>query len=56
MPIIWMTVVPRLMRLSPRAKESIEEYKELKQAVIFEAVTQGLDKNVPMNDKAEWIG
>lgn len=27
------------------AKASIDEYKELKQAVIFEAVTKGLDKN-----------
>ena len=28
------------------AKASIDEYKELKQSVIFEAVTKGLDKNV----------
>ncbi len=28
------------------AKASIDEYKELKQAVIFEAVTKGLDKNI----------
>lgn len=32
------------------ATASIEEYRELKQAVIFEAVTKGLDKNVPMRD------
>lgn len=32
------------------ATASIEEYKELKQAVIFEAVTKGLDKTVPMKD------
>lgn len=32
------------------AKASIEEYKELKQAVIYEAVTKGLDKNVAMKD------
>lgn len=39
------------------AKASIEEYKELKQAVIFEAVTKGLDKNVEMKDSGvEWIG
>lgn len=39
------------------AKASIEEYKELKQAVIFEAVTKGLDKNVAMKDSGvEWIG
>lgn len=30
------------------AKASIDEYKELKQSVIFEAVTKGLDKNVEM--------
>ena len=39
------------------AKVSIEEYKELKQAVIYEAVTKGLDKNVEMKDSGiEWIG
>ena len=32
------------------AEKSIEEYKELKQAVIFEAVTKGLDRNAPMKD------
>ena len=30
------------------AKESIDEYKELKQSVIFEAVTKGLDKDIEM--------
>lgn len=39
------------------AKASIDEYKELKQSVIFEAVTKGLDKNVKMKDSGiEWIG
>ena len=39
------------------ATTSIEEYKELKQAVIFEAVTKGVDKNVPMKDSGyEFIG
>lgn len=39
------------------AKASIDEYKELKQAVIYEAVTKGLDKNVEMKDSGvEWIG
>lgn len=39
------------------ATASIEEYKELKQAVIFEAVTKGLDKNASMKDSGvEWIG
>ena len=30
------------------AKASIDEYKKMKQSVIFEAVTKGLDKNVEM--------
>lgn len=39
------------------AKASIEEYKELKQAVIYEALTKGLNKNVPMqNSGIKWIG
>ena len=39
------------------AKASIDEYKELKQSVIFEAVTKGLDKNVEMKDSGvEWMG
>ena len=39
------------------AKASIEEYKELKQAVIYEAVTKGLDKNVEMKDSGNiWYG
>ena len=38
------------------ATASIEEYKDLKQAVIFEAVTKGLDKKVPMKDSGiEWL-
>ena len=32
------------------AKASIDEYRKLKQSVIFEAVTKGLDKNVEMKD------
>ena len=32
------------------AKASIEEYKELKQAVIYEAVTIGTEKDVPLKD------
>ena len=39
------------------AKASIEEYKELKQTVIYEAVTKGLDKNVEMKDSGNiWYG
>ena len=38
------------------AKASIEEYQELKQAVIYEAVTKGLDKTVEMKDSGvEWV-
>lgn len=47
----------KLDEIITEAEKSIEEYKELKQAVIFEAVTKGLDKNVPMRDSGvEWIG
>lgn len=39
------------------AKASIDEYKGLKQSVIFEAVTKGLDKNVEFIDSGdEWLG
>jgi len=39
------------------AKASIEEYKTLKSAIIYEAVTKGLDPNVEMKDSGvEWIG
>lgn len=39
------------------SKASIEDYKELKQSVIFEAVTTGLDKNVEMkNSSIEGMG
>ena len=37
------------------AKASIDEYKALKQSVIFEAVTKGLDKNVEMKEIDGWI-
>ena len=47
----------KLDEIITEAEKSIEEYKELKQAVIFEAVTKGLDKNVPMKDSGiEWVG
>lgn len=39
------------------SKASIEDYKELKQSVIFEAVTKGLDKNAEMkNSSIEGMG
>ena len=38
-------------------KASIEEYKKLRQAIITEAVTKGLDPDVEMKDSGiEWIG
>lgn len=38
------------------AKASIDEYKELKQSAIFEAVTKGLDKNMKMKATGEnWL-
>jgi type I restriction-modification system, S subunit len=39
------------------AEVSIEEYKLYKKSVIFQAVTKGLDPNVPMKDSGiEWVG
>ena len=40
----------KLDEIITEAEKSIEEYKELKQAVIFETVTKGLDKNVEMKE------
>lgn len=43
--------------LITEVKESIEEYKQWKASLIFEAVTKGLDPNVEMKDSGiEWIG
>ena len=40
-----------------KTRESIEEYKKLKQSTITEAVTKGLDPTVKMKDSGiEWIG
>ena len=39
------------------AQASIEDYKQWKAAIIYEAVTKGLDPNVEMKDSGvEWIG
>lgn len=47
----------KIDKIIAEAKASIDEYKELKQSVIFEAVTKGLDKKVEMKDSGvEWIG
>ncbi len=44
-------------KIISETKASIENYKEYKQSVITEAVTKGLDKNVPMKDSGiEHIG
>ena len=46
----------KINEIISEATASIKEYKELKQAVIFEAVTKGLDKSVPMkHSDVEWI-
>ena len=43
--------------LIEEAKTSIEEYKQWKASLIYEAVTKGLDPNVEMKDsRVEWIG
>lgn len=40
-----------------KTKATIEEYKKLKQSIITQAVTKGLDSNVTMKDSGvEWIG
>lgn len=47
----------KIEEIIEEAKSSIDEYKELKQSVIFEAVTKGLDKNVKMKDSGyDFIG
>ena len=49
-------VCSKIDEIIVEAKASIEEYKELKQAVIFEAVTKGLDKNVAMKQcSVSWL-
>lgn len=40
-----------------QAKASIEDYKQWKASIIYEAVTKGLDRNAEMKDSGiEWIG
>ena len=49
--------VTEIDKIISETKASIENYKEYKQSVITEAVTKGLDKNVPTKDSGvEWIG
>ena len=47
----------KINRFIKAKKEQIELLKELKQAIINQAVTKGIDPNVPMKDSGvEWIG
>ena len=49
--------VTRIDTIIAEAKASIEEYKEWKASIIYEAVTKGLDPDVEMKDSGvEWIG
>lgn len=42
------SIIPEIDKIISETKASIESYKEYKQSVITEAVTKGLNKNVPM--------
>lgn len=47
----------RIDAVIEQTRESIEEYKKLKQAVITQAVTKGIRPNRPMKDSGvDWIG
>ncbi len=49
--------ISKIDEVLEKTKQSIEEYKKLKQAVITQAVTKGLDSDVKMKDSGiEWIG
>lgn len=49
--------VSAINNIIEKTKESIEEYKKLKQSIITEAVTKGLNPDVKMKDSGiEWIG
>lgn len=44
-------------RAASAAEQSIEEYKTYKKSVVFQAVTKGLDADVPMKESGvEWLG
>ena len=48
---------PQIDSLIAEAKASIEDYKQWKASIIYEAVTKGLDPDVEMKDSGvEWIG
>lgn len=47
----------RIETIIQKTQSSIEEYKKLRQAVITQAVTKGVNKNGPMKESGiEWIG
>lgn len=49
--------VSRIDNIISKTRNSIDEYKKLKQAVIIQAVTKGLDPNVETKDSGiDWIG
>lgn len=49
--------VAEIDHIISKTQASIEEYKRYKQSIITEAVTKGLDPNVPMKGSGiEWIG
>lgn len=49
--------VSKIDEILEKNRQSIEEYKKLKQAIITEAVTKGLDPDVEMKDSGnQWFG
>lgn len=51
------TQCTKIDEIIAEAKASIEDYKQWKESIIYEAVTKGLDPNAEMKDSGiEWIG
>ena len=51
------TQCAKIDEIIAQAKASIEDYKQWKVSIIYEAVTKGLDPNVEMKDSGiEWVG
>ena len=51
------TQCAKIDEIIAQAKASIEDYKQWKASIIYEAVTKGLDPNVEMKDSGiQWIG
>lgn len=51
------TQCAKIDEIITQAKASIEDYKQWKASIIYEAVTKGLDPNVEMKDSGvEWVG